>query len=280
MIVLSTIQETKKYLRQQSQLGKSIGFVPTMGALHAGHINLIERSKRENDVTVASIFVNPTQFNNPEDLKKYPRTLESDCALLEPAGCDVVFTPSADEMYAGLPNLSFHFGNLETVMEGAFRPGHFNGVGIVVSKLFHVVQPQRAYFGLKDLQQVAVIRRLVHDLSFDVDIVPCETVRETDGLAMSSRNMRLTPAERQLAPQVYQTLQVAKNSLLAGETSILAKEKAINYLSNFPAFTLEYIEISDFDALQPIDALNKNGKTAICFAAFLGNVRLIDNVVF
>jgi pantoate--beta-alanine ligase len=280
MEVFSTIQETKEYLRRQSQLGKSIGFVPTMGALHAGHINLVERSKRENDLTVASVFVNPTQFNNPEDLKKYPRTLEADCALLAPAGCDVVFAPSAADMYVGLPNLSFHFGNLESVMEGAFRPGHFNGVGIVVSKLFHIVQPQRAYFGLKDLQQVAVIRRLVHDLSFDLEIIPCETVRESDKLAMSSRNMRLTPAERQLAPHVYQTLQIAKNSLLAGESTALAQEKASNYLKQFAEFTLEYIEVSDFDALQPIDSLNKNGKTAICIAAFIGSVRLIDNVVF
>jgi pantoate--beta-alanine ligase len=280
MKVFSTIQETKKYLRQQFQLGKSIGFVPTMGALHAGHINLVERSKRENDLTIASIFVNPTQFNNPEDLKKYPRTLETDCALLSPAGCDVVFAPSAEEMYGSLPNLSFHFGSLETVMEGAFRPGHFNGVGIVVSKLFHIIQPQRAYFGLKDLQQVAVIRRLVYDLSFDLEIIPCETVRESDGLAMSSRNMRLTFAERQLAPQVFQTLQIAKNSLLEGESTFLAKEKAMNYLKKFPEFSIEYIEISDFDALQPIESINKNGKTAVCIAAFLGSVRLIDNVVF
>ncbi len=280
MKIISSISALKTILRQEGASGKSIGFVPTMGALHAGHINLVERSKKENDLTVTSIFVNPTQFNNPEDLKKYPKTLEHDCELLTPAGCDYVFAPSAEEMYANLPNLSFHFGNLETVMEGAFRPGHFNGVGIVVSKLFHIVQPTRAYFGLKDLQQVAVIRRLVHDLSFDLEIIPCETVRELDGLAMSSRNTRLMPEERGFAPQIYKTLQMAKYALLQGSSAKEAKDLAVDYLKKYPAFNLEYIEISDFDALQPLDTQNKKGKTAICIAAFIGSVRLIDNVIF
>lgn len=201
MHIFNTISETQQYLKAQQRAGKTIGFVPTMGALHAGHISLIERAKTENDLAVCSIFVNPTQFNNSDDLKKYPRTLERDCEMLRPVGCDVVFAPSAEEMYPSLPQLKMDFGTLETIMEGKFRPGHFNGVGIVVSKLFNIVKPDKAYFGLKDLQQVAVIRRMVQELSFDLEIIPCPTLRETDGLAMSSRNTRLSPEARALAPQ-------------------------------------------------------------------------------
>jgi pantoate--beta-alanine ligase len=280
MKILNTIEETKSFLRKKIAEGKTIGFVPTMGALHAGHINLVERSVAANDVTVASIFVNPTQFNNPEDLKKYPRTLEHDCSLLQPAGCDVVFAPSAEEMYASLPKMKFDFGNLETVMEGAFRPGHFNGVGIVVSKLFHIVQPTRAYFGLKDLQQVAVIRRMVLDLSFDLEIVPCPTVRETDGLAMSSRNTRLSEEGRKYAPMVYQTLKVAQKALESGRSAQEAKTEATAFMAQNEAFTLEYIEVSDFENLQAVQQKQAIGQTAICIATFLDGVRLIDNVVF
>lgn len=280
MKVLSTIAETQHYLKNLQKEGKSIGFVPTMGALHEGHIALVRRSKNENDISVCSIFVNPTQFNNAEDLKKYPRTLEADCQLLETADCDVVFAPSAEEMYPVMPLLKFDFGNLETVMEGKFRPGHFNGVGIVVAKLFHIVKPDRAYFGLKDLQQVAVISRMVNDLSFDLALIPCPTIRESDGLAMSSRNRRLTEEGRKLAPKVYESLLLAKRELEEGQTAEEVKVKIEKFFSHYPEFSLEYIEISDFDTLEPINQCIKTGKTAICIAIFLDGVRLIDNVVF
>jgi pantoate--beta-alanine ligase len=285
MHIFNTISETQQYLKVQQRAGKTIGFVPTMGALHAGHISLIERAKTENDVAVCSIFVNPTQFNNPDDLKKYPRTLEHDCEMLLPAGCDLVFAPSAEEMYPSLPQLRMDFGTLETVMEGKFRPGHFNGVGIVVSKLFNIVKPDKAYFGLKDLQQMAVIRRMVQELSFDLEIIPCATLRETDGLAMSSRNTRLSPEARALSPQIYKALNLAKEKLQSG-ASVIEMQAAVNeYFTNNPefepaAFQMEYFEAAHFDTLLPIEAKIADGKTALCIAAFLGGVRLIDNIVF
>jgi pantoate--beta-alanine ligase len=241
MVIFHLIKETQDFLKNQQQLGKTIGFVPTMGALHAGHISLIEQSKQENDLTVCSIFVNPTQFNNPADLEKYPRTLEKDAKMLEDAGCDVVFAPSAALMYPTLPVLKMDFGILETVMEGKFRPGHFNGVGIVVSKLFNIIKPNRVYFGLKDLQQVAVIKQMVKDLNFDLELIACSTLREADGLAMSSRNMRLSEEDRGVASQIYQTLQKVKNDLEQEKSALVAKRTAKNYLKRFEKFRLEYI---------------------------------------
>ncbi len=251
-----------------------------MGALHDGHISLVQASKGDNDVTVCSIFVNPTQFNNPEDLLKYPRTLEADCEMLEAAGCDVVFAPSAEEMYPEQPVLKFNFGALETVMEGASRPGHFNGVGIIVSKLFHIIKPDRAYFGQKDLQQVAVVRRMVADLSFDLELVTAPTIREEDGLAMSSRNRRLNEEERHIAPHIFRIMESAKNELLKGKSVEEVIKEAKAEFAAINAFTLDYFEIVDLSTLQPIDSIGVKGTNAICVAAFLGPVRLIDNVVF
>jgi pantoate--beta-alanine ligase len=250
-----------------------------MGALHEGHLALIEASRQTNDITGCSIFVNPIQFNNQEDLAKYPRTLEQDCALLDRAGCDFVFAPSADDMYPKAPSLVLNFGPLESVMEGAFRPGHFNGVGIVVARLFNIVHPDRAYFGQKDLQQVAVVRQLVEDLAFQLEVVPCPTLREADGLALSSRNRRLSPEERALAPQLYQVLTEAKERLLRGERVAEAKQFVQDYLAAIPAFRLEYFEVVHSVTMQPLEAV-KPGHTALCIAAYLGPVRLIDNVVF
>ena len=281
MEVLHTISDTRARVKEAKKAGKTVGFVPTMGALHAGHISLIEKCRAENDLVVCSIFVNPTQFDNPEDLKKYPRTLEADCALLEAASCDIVFAPSADEMYVHLPQMTLDFGNLEEVMEGRFRKGHFNGVGIVVSKLFHIVQPDRAYFGMKDLQQVAVLNRLVKDLSFDVELIPCPTKREADGLAMSSRNTRLSPEARKQAPAVYQLLKNCQDLLLSGKSTAEVQPFIQEYLKQRPEFSLEYLEIANFENLQPIDKkMTEEGQTAICIAIFLDGVRLIDNIVF
>lgn len=280
MIVLKTISDAKAYIWEKKKNGQSIGFVPTMGALHQGHISLVERATRENDLVVCSIFVNPTQFDNPEDLKKYPRTLEADTSLLEAAGCHMIFAPFTDEMYSSLPEIKMDFGNLEHVMEGKYRAGHFNGVGIVVSKLFHIINPDKAYFGLKDLQQVSVINRLVKDLSFDLELIPCPTIREKDGLAMSSRNTRLSDSARKLAPEINNSLEIAKSLIINGMKSITVKKEIDKHFKKYPEFTLEYFEISDFESLEPIKEKNPAGQTAVCIAAYLDNVRLIDNVVF
>lgn len=279
MTRFDTISALRHYL-QTLRSSRTIGLVPTMGALHEGHMTLIQSAKAAGDLVVASIFVNPVQFNNPDDLARYPRTLDDDCRLLEAAGCDVVFAPSVTEMYPEPPTIRLNFGELETVMEGAFRPGHFNGVGIVVARLFNIVQPHRAYFGQKDLQQVAVIRQLIRDLSFPVELVRSPTVRETDGLAMSSRNRNLTAEERELAPALHEALTLAHDLLNEGQSTAQAKAAVTGFFSNNPNFRLEYVEIANADTLQPAGEVLAPGQTAICLAVHLGNVRLIDNVVF
>jgi pantoate--beta-alanine ligase len=283
MHVFQTIADLQHYLMPTRPSGRSIGLVPTMGALHAGHLDLVAQARAQTDVVVVSIFVNPAQFNNPDDLARYPRTLDADCALLEPAGCDVVFAPIVSEMYPEPPALRLNFGDLETVMEGAFRPGHFNGVGLVVAKLFNIVQPDRAFFGQKDLQQVAVVRRLIGDLSFPVALVRCDTVREADGLAMSSRNVRLLPAERAQAPALFAMLTLARTQLLAGHPVADVKRAALAFLAQQSGgvhFQAEYVEIAHADTLMPVIEKQGPGQTAICVAAQLGSVRLIDNIVF
>lgn len=280
MQVFHTIADLRYYLLLQRLQGKSVGFVPTMGALHVGHLSLIEASRLANDLTVCSIFVNPIQFNNPDDLARYPRTLEADCVMLDIARCDVVFAPSAEEMYTEKPVLKFDFGDLERVMEGKFRPGHFNGVGIVVAKLFNIVQPERTYFGQKDLQQVAVIRRMMIDLGFQIELNVCATLREADGLAMSSRNRNLTPDERQIASHIYKGLCNAKEALVSGKTTAEVQEGMAAHFAEQPAFRLEYFEIVHAHTLQTVEAIQPIGETALCIAAYLGKVRLIDNVIF
>jgi pantoate--beta-alanine ligase len=275
MKIFKTIIETQNYIKSNS-----VGFVPTMGALHAGHISLIRQAKLHNELSVCSIFVNPTQFNNPEDLVKYPRTLEADIAKLEEAGCDVIFIPEVSEIYPAPVSLSINFGRLEEILEGAFRPGHFNGVGIVVSKLFHIIKPTKAYFGLKDLQQCAVINRLVKDLSFDLELVFCDTVREEDGLAMSSRNVRLDTAARKAAPFINSSLRKGKDLILNGTSPEDTKRIITADFAARAEFELEYFEIVDFETLESIETYDNHRKTALVTAAHLGGVRLIDNVVF
>lgn len=280
MQVFHTIADLRYYLLLQRLQGKSVGFVPTMGALHVGHLSLIEASRLANDLTVCSIFVNPIQFNNPDDLARYPRTLEADCVMLDIARCDVVFAPSAEEMYTEKPVLTFDFGDLERIMEGKFRPGHFNGVGIVVAKLFNIVHPERTYFGQKDLQQVAVIRRMMIDLGFQIELNVCPTLREADGLAMSSRNRNLTPDERQTAAHIYKGLCNAKEALVSGKTTAEVQEGMALHFAEQPAFRLEYFEIVHAHTLQTVESIQPVGETALCIAAYLGKVRLIDNVIF
>jgi pantoate--beta-alanine ligase len=256
---------------------RTIGLVPTMGALHAGHGRLIETSVRETDSTVVSIFVNPSQFNDPADFAKYPRTFDTDAALCESLGADIVFAPSEQEMYPEPQRAFVEVAHVSEGLEGKFRPGHFRGVATVVMKLFQIVQPDRAYFGEKDAQQLAVIRRMVADLNVPIEIVGVPTVREADGLAMSSRNQRLAPAERALAPLLYAALQLAERRIAHGSRDPQAlKQEAVAALTD-PEIRIEYMEIVDPDSMQPVERIE--GPVRIAVAAWLGSTRLIDNVL-
>ena len=206
MEIIRTVELLRRRVEEEKQCGRSVGLVPTMGALHAGHVSLIDRARKENDIVVVSVFVNPTQFNNLEDLRSYPRTEDADCEKMTNAGVDIAFIPSVEEVYPEPDTRIFDLGPVAEVMEGPMRPGHFNGVAQIVSKLFDMVQPHRAYFGEKDFQQIAVIRRMVELEGFNIDIIDCPIMREIDGLAMSSRNIRLTPSQRQIAPAIYKAL--------------------------------------------------------------------------
>ncbi|MCF0071836.1 pantoate--beta-alanine ligase [Dyadobacter sp. CY261] len=280
MEVFTSVKSLRQFLDQQVLQQKTIGLVPTMGALHEGHISLIDAAKRDNDIVICSVFVNPTQFNNPEDLAKYPRTLAEDSIMLETAGCSAVFAPSVEEMYPEQPVLKINFGELETVMEGASRPGHFNGVGIVVSKLFNIVKPHRAYFGQKDLQQVSVVSQLVTDLAFGLELIICPTVREEDGLAMSSRNRRLNAEERAIAPHIYRILAAAGEDLRGGKKVYEVIAWAKGQFENIKEFTLDYFEVINIKSLLSVEHIGPPGSNAICVATFLGPVRLIDNIIF
>lgn len=275
----TTISGTRSYLDRRRAKGISIGFVPTMGALHHGHLALIQRSKQTNDLTICSIFVNPTQFNNPDDLKHYPRTLSRDIKMLEEAGCDVLFAPEAGEIYPkGLnETIDLDLGRLERVMEGKFRPGHFQGVALIVKKLFDIVNPTRAYFGKKDYQQLAVISHMVSSFSLPIELVPCETIRESDGLAMSSRNMRLTIAEREIAPAIYKVLAHVKAN--TGHLTVQElRARALKMLEETAAFKVEYLEIADGTTLLPLSDWRESSKPMAFIAVHLGDVRLIDNI--
>ncbi|MBW7847307.1 MAG: pantoate--beta-alanine ligase [Bacteroidales bacterium] len=276
MKTFQTISGLRSALQPLRNEELSIGFVPTMGALHQGHLELMRRAKSENDILVVSIFVNPIQFNNPEDLEKYPRLPELDAHLLETVDCDFLFAPTVEEMYPEPDHSNYDFGVLGQVMEGAFRPGHFNGVAIVVRKLFEITEPNRAYFGEKDFQQLAIIQQLVKMLQLSVEIVPCPIVRESDGLAMSSRNMRLAKEERSVAPKIHQILKKA-----ASLKNVLSPEEMRRYvwdkLSLEPAFSIDYVEVADDRMLQPVKHWNEVGGAVIFVALFLGQVRLIDN---
>lgn len=278
MKIIKTRKELSEF-RGALNLGAKIGFVPTMGALHEGHLSLVRQAKKENNVVVVSIFVNPTQFNNKEDLDKYPRMPEDDMALLEKEKVDVAFLPEVEEMYPVPDTRQFDFSPLDTVMEGRFRPGHFNGVGQVVSKLFDFVKPHNAYFGQKDFQQLAIIQKLVKDYNFSVNIVGVPIVREKDGLALSSRNLRLTPEQRQAAPLIYKTLTQSlkqKENYSVEET----KEFVIQTINSNPLLEVEYFEIVDSETLQEIQNWGQCSSPVGCIAVFAGKIRLIDNLIY
>jgi len=267
-----------KHLRKEG--ASSIGFVPTMGALHKGHISLIEKSISENDITVCSIFINPIQFNNEEDFNKYPKLYDEDLAKLKSACCDVVFIPEVSDMYPNQPLTKIDFGIIESVLEGAFRPGHFNGVGIVVSKLFNIVHPDRAYFGQKDLQQVQVVKQLVRDLSFQTEIVTCPTFRSKEGLALSSRNKRLSDKGLVNALVLYKTLKTCAKALQTTLKVDFAKEVATKILIENKKFvTPEYLEIVRLSDLKEVTTVQEGDEVAICIAAFVEDIRLIDNLI-
>lgn len=279
MKTFDKITGIRRFLRLAIEPGKTIGFVPTMGALHRGHLSLMKKARGENDVLAVSVFVNPLQFNNPEDLEKYPRDIERDRMLLEDVGCDVLFNPVAKEMYPEPDSTQYDFGPLEKIMEGTSRPGHFNGVAVVVKKLFNIIRPDKAYFGEKDYQQLAIIKKLVEIENLPVQIVPCPIVRENDGLAMSSRNERLTAGQRQIAPFIHQTLkEAAKKS--ATTTPDEVRLFVRNRFQDEPDFKLEYFEIADDKELQPVKNWNEADGILGFVAAWLGNVRLIDNMRF
>ena len=267
--------DLNQFVLAANEEGKSIGFVPTMGALHAGHIALVTEAVKQCDLVIASIFVNPIQFNNPEDLKKYPRTFEHDRKMLEDANCDIIFYPSVEEMYPNEVEEKFDFGSLETVMEGAKRPGHFNGVAVVVKRLFDLVQPDIAFFGKKDFQQLAIIKALVKQMKSAIRIIGLDTVREEDGLAMSSRNTRLSEQERAIAVDLSKALNYIKqhkNTLDPAQLEVEAIRKLnVN-------FKVEYIQIVDGNTLQSISNWSQTNYPVVCVAAFLGDVRLIDNL--
>lgn len=275
MVLIDNIEKLREVVFRIKSNGKSIGFVPTMGALHAGHLSLIQRAHSETQVVVVSIFVNPIQFNNQEDLIRYPRTLEQDIALIQEY-TDIIFTPSIQEMYPTEPTENYHFGNIENVMEGASRPGHFNGVGVVVKRLFEYVTPDKAFFGEKDFQQIAIIRELIKKEHIDVTIVPCPIIREENGLAMSSRNQRLSLEEKEIASNVYRVL---NQSLALNETST---KSIIDFVTSeilkINEIKIEYFQIVNDLTLQPIDLLENEEGAVGCIAFYIGNVRLIDNV--
>jgi pantoate--beta-alanine ligase len=281
MEIVHTIKELKTKLQVQREKGKTIGLVPTMGALHAGHASLVKRSVNENDVTVVSVFVNPTQFNDKKDLEKYPRTLEADCELLERIGANIVFAPSVSEVYPEPDTRVFSYPPTDEVMEGRFRPGHFNGVCQIVSKLFMIVEPNKAYFGEKDFQQIAVIKAMVADQKYPLEICPCPIVRETDGLALSSRNTLLSEAERKIALNISKTL---FESLEYAKTHTLTETKywVINTINAIEGLEVQYYEIVDGKSLSSLNDWRDSDCIVGCITVFCGSipVRLIDNIKY
>ncbi len=279
MKVINNIKELRKCLAKYRKEGLTVGLVPTMGALHEGHASLVRRSVEENDVTVVSIFLNPTQFNDPKDLERYPRTLEADCRLLEACKADIAFAPTVKEIYPEPDTRQFSYPPTDSVMEGAMRPGHFNGVCQIVSKLFSWVMPDRAYFGEKDFQQIAVIRAMIKQLDFDINIVQCPCVREDDGLAKSSRNVRLTPEVRKVAPQIYATLQRSLE-FAKDHTVEQTHDWVVATINAWPEMETEYFSICDGITLQPVTSWDESDYIVGCIAVYCGDVREIDNITY
>lgn len=277
MQVINTITQLKLFLDSERAKGNTIGLVPTMGALHEGHASLVRRSVAENDITVVSIFLNPTQFNDPKDLERYPRTLKSDCAILQTCGAQVAFAPSVAEIYPEPDTRHFSYPPTDSVMEGARRPGHFNGVCQIVSKLFQMTDPDRAYFGEKDYQQIAVIKRMKDDLKFRVEIISCPVIREANGLAMSSRNTLLTPGEKEIASNIYRIL---KESKTLGLSVAKTQEWVVKNINDIDGLDVEYFSIVDGDTLADISDWQQTSNVVGCITVYCGKtpIRLIDHI--
>lgn len=279
-LTINSTASLKEFLKEQKKSGKKIGFVPTMGALHQGHLSLVEKSCIDCDVTVVSIFVNPTQFNDKSDYNRYPRIPEKDFDLLAKTKCDVVFLPSADEMYPdGLNNIEIpSIEQIDKVLEGSKRPGHFDGVITIVKKLFDIVEPDKAFFGQKDYQQCLVIKKMTKAFNLDIEIVVCPIIRENDGLAMSSRNMLLNDEERRFAPKIYQSLKTAQE-MLKNHSIEEIKNQVTSFLSTAPFVKIDYFEIVDANNLKAIKSISNYKEVVICTAIFVGKIRLIDNIL-
>jgi pantoate--beta-alanine ligase len=279
MEVITKIADLQRKIAEIRAKDGTVGLVPTMGALHNGHLELVKRCVAENSICVVSVFVNPTQFNDKNDLLHYPRTLDADCRLLESAGCAIAFAPEVEEMYPVEDTRVFNLGTVAEVMEGKYRPGHFNGVAQIVSKLFDAVQPDRAYFGEKDFQQIAVIRSMVKLLNFPVEIVACPIVREDDGMALSSRNLRLTPQQRKNAVSISQTL--FKSRTFAEQHSVAETiDYVVSTLNSVPDLEVEYFEIVDGNTLLPVNDWSDSDYIVGCITVYCGEVRLIDNIAY
>ena len=279
MEVITKIADLQRKIAEIRAKDGTVGLVPTMGALHNGHLELVKRCVAENSICVVSVFVNPTQFNDKNDLLHYPRTLDADCRLLESAGCAIAFAPEVEEMYPVEDTRVFNLGTVAEVMEGKYRPGHFNGVAQIVSKLFDAVQPDRAYFGEKDFQQIAVIRSMVKLLNFPVEIVACPIVREDDGMALSSRNLRLTPQQRKNAVSISQTL--FKSRTFAEQHSVAETiDYVVSTLNTVPDLEVEYFEIVDGNTLLPVNDWSDSDYIVGCITVYCGEVRLIDNIAY
>lgn len=279
MEIFKSVQGLKQVLDSARNKGLAVGFVPTMGALHPGHLSLVSVASQENDIVVVSIFVNPNQFNDPNDLRNYPRDLDEDVRLLTSLPCNYIFAPEVDEIYPEPDTRKFDFGSLETVMEGRFRPGHFNGVAQVVSRLFDIVEPDSAYFGRKDFQQLSIIKNMVKLLNLPVKIVACDTIREADGLAMSSRNALLTPEHRAAAPGIYSALKDATDESAFLPTDKV-KQHVIEKINSTGLLKVQYFDIVDEMTLQSVTNWAQKGVKVGCIAVFAGSVRLIDNIFF
>ena len=278
MEIFKEIEPLRAFLKVKRGHQNSIGLVPTMGALHDGHLSLIRASKAQNDITVCSIYINPTQFNNASDLAKYPKTVEKDIEMLQKSGCDVLFLPDNGTMYKKEEGLKLDFGLLDKVLEGEFRPGHFSGVALVVSKFFNIIQPNRAYFGQKDFQQFKIISRLVEELKFNIELPFIPTLREADGLAMSSRNLRLNPEERAKALILFKSLQLGRKELQKGISLKEVKNKIKSMFEAIPDVRLEYFEVANAENLMILDSVNNATNAIMLIAGFVGEVRLIDNM--
>ncbi len=277
MIICKTIAELQEMVRQQKANGKCVGFVPTMGALHEGHLSLVGQSQKVCDFTVVSIFVNPTQFNNPSDFTNYPIRMDEDKAMLEAAGTDVLFLPSVQEMYPQKDTREFDFDGLDLVMEGKFRPGHFNGVAQIVSKLFDAALPDKSFFGQKDFQQLAIIRHMTSRLNYPVEIMACPIIREPDGLALSSRNLLLSPGHRKKDVFISQALLDAHKLAVEGSSPAEIKEYVRSLFASDPEYHFEYFEIVDTHSLRELASLDESSDRTACIAVYVGEIRLIDN---